>query len=164
MPSESKSRVGYITSKEWLACQGAPSWNSYANDEKFWQLMTTLETIAKKHGTFSCSYFWTLVPARGILDFVFYRICAKSILNLKTPMFAYTAGQEVYFCPESTPICLMRAAKSQTSLRICTDSPELSLPDNKISTQVSYTDAFDILTGHISKIYLFVYENDLLPS
>ena len=99
VPSETKSRVGYITSKEWLACQGAPSWNSYANDEKFWQLMTSLETIAKKHGTFSCSYFWALVSARGILDFASYRICGKPILNLKTTMLAYPAGHEVYFCP-----------------------------------------------------------------
>ena len=51
------------------------------------------------------------MPARGILDFASYRICAKSILNLKTPMLAYTAVQEVYFCPESTPICFYSSSE-----------------------------------------------------
>ena len=57
----------------------------------------------------------------------------------------------------------MRAAKSQTSLRICADLPELSLPDNKISTEFHMLAHLIFLLEAFLKIYiLFTKTNSFL--
>ena len=49
-PEETKSRLGHVLSTKVAATQAAPSWNSYVNDEIYWNLMSTLERIAKNNG------------------------------------------------------------------------------------------------------------------
>ena len=49
-PEETKSRLGHVLSTKSTATQAAPSWNDYVVDEKYWDLMSSLERIANNHG------------------------------------------------------------------------------------------------------------------
>ncbi|KAL4225822.1 hypothetical protein ACF0H5_013811 [Mactra antiquata] len=49
-PDGSGSRVGYVHKDESKAMQSAPAFSKYNSDDKYWELIDLLKSIAEKHG------------------------------------------------------------------------------------------------------------------
>lgn len=50
IPDPKGSRVGFIHADESKATTGFPAWNTYRDNEKYWQLMELIKSIGDKHG------------------------------------------------------------------------------------------------------------------
>lgn len=46
----SSGRIAFISQNEKHAMQAAPAWSKYCDNESYWKLISTMESIGKAHG------------------------------------------------------------------------------------------------------------------